>query len=52
MIFALILLGALPATLFVITRLSLGTPPEAHLIVEVAPIKPARTSREDVQLAA
>lgn len=52
MFIAFILLGALPATLFVITRLSLGTPPEEHLVIEVSSLKPARTSREGVRLAA
>jgi hypothetical protein len=52
MLIAFILLGALPATLFIVTRLSLGNPPKEHLRIEVTPVRTARTSREDVRLAA
>jgi hypothetical protein len=52
MFISVILLGALPATLFIVTRLNLGNPPKEHLVIEVSSSKPARSSREDAQLAA
>ena len=52
MFIALTLLGALPASLFFISKLGLGNPPQEHLIAEVSPLRTARSSREDVQLAA
>lgn len=49
---AFILLGALPISLIVISKLGLGNPPQAHLIIEATPVRAARSSREDIQLAA
>ena len=47
-----ILLGALPATLFIVSKLQLGTPPAEHLMVEAAPMRKSSISREDIRLAA
>ncbi|CAN2205903.1 hypothetical protein MCEMRE182_00863 [Candidatus Nanopelagicaceae bacterium] len=52
MFIAFILLGALPATLFFISKLGLSNPPQEHLTIEVAEVRVARVSREDIQLAA
>ncbi len=52
MFIAFILLGAVPATLFFISKLGLSNPPLEHLIIDVSPLRAARSSREDVQLAA
>lgn len=52
MFIALTLLGALPASLFFISKLGLSNPPQEHLVIEVPPVKAARTSREDLRLAA
>jgi hypothetical protein len=47
-----ILLGALAATLFIVTKLGLHTPPAEHVNLEMAPNAQNRTSREDIRLAA
>jgi hypothetical protein len=52
MLIAFTLLGALPTTLFFISKLGLSNPPQEHLTIEVAPVRAARVSREDIQLAA
>ena len=40
------------ATLFFISKLGLSNPPQEHLTIEVAEVRVARVSREDIQLAA
>ena len=52
MTIAFILVGALPATLLLISKFRLGTPPRSHLLIEAVPAKSVRSSREDVRLAA
>jgi hypothetical protein len=52
MFFTLILIGALPATLLIISKLGLSNPPQEHLTIEVSPLRATRTSREDARLAA
>jgi hypothetical protein len=47
-----ILLGALAATLFIVTKLGLHTPPAEHVTLEVVTNAKSRKSREDIQLAA
>lgn len=52
MLVAFILLGVLPISLIIISKLGLSTPPQAHLVIEAMPVRAARSSREDIQLAA
>jgi hypothetical protein len=47
-----ILLGALPATLFIVSKLQLSTPPAEHLLVDITPTQKRAISREDIRLAA
>jgi hypothetical protein len=47
-----ILLGALAATLFIVTKLGLHTPPAENVTLEVVPNAQSRLSREDIRLAA
>ena len=47
-----ILLGALSASLFFVSKLGLGHPPVEHLSAEVTPMAKSSISREEVKLAA
>lgn len=47
-----ILLGAVPATLFVISKMGLDTPPQEHLTSDVATLRTKAKSREDFAVAA
>jgi hypothetical protein len=52
MTIVLILVGALPATLFLISKLGLDTPPQAHLLVDISDSARKESSREGLRLAA
>ena len=52
MTIVLILVGALPATLFLISKLGLDTPPQEHLLVEASASARKESSREGLRLAA
>jgi hypothetical protein len=47
-----ILLGALSASIFLVSQVGLGHPPVEHLGAEVTPMPQDSLSREEIELAA